>query len=273
MNIPFVKMHGNGNDFIIIDNRKLNLSLPKRMIAKLSSRNLGIGCDQFILLESSNKYDIFMRIYNCNGEEVEMCCNAARCVASLLFASKKKNKLKIETVSKILDASLIKDNKVCIDIKLPSQNKKYFSLSKTLRSNVVDFSALHPFFKKGILINMGNPHIVFIIPSFKNFDVSLYGKKVETNGLFKNNINVEFVEILTKNKIKVKFWERGAGRTLSCGSGALAAVLACHIEKKCKSEVNIDLPIGNVKVFIKEKILSIIGKADVSFLGEFLYDK
>ena len=90
MNIPFVKMHGNGNDFVIIDNSNINLTFSNKKILQLGNRNFGIGFDQLILLESSSKYDIFMKIYNCDGVEVEMCGNAARCVASLLFTSNKK---------------------------------------------------------------------------------------------------------------------------------------------------------------------------------------
>ena len=273
MNIPFVKMHGNGNDFVIIDNSNINLTFSNKKILQLGNRNFGIGFDQLILLESSSKYDIFMKIYNCDGVEVEMCGNAARCVASLLFTSNKKNKVKIETISSVLSAQLFKNGQISVDIELPSQDKKYFSLSKEIDIGNIDFSNLHPVLKGGILVNMGNPHIVFIVPSLNAFNLGLFGKNIETNSLFKNKINVEVVEIISDDNIKIHFWERGVGLTLACGSGTLAAVYACYKKKKCSSRVKVALSKEEVTVSINQNILSLIGKAEVSFLGEFFYEQ
>ncbi len=270
MNIPFVKMHGNGNDFIIIDNTNINVSFSNKRVIQLSDRNIGIGFDQLILLENSNKYDIFMKIYNNDGTEVEMCGNAARCVASLLFSANKKNKIQIETASSILSAQLLKNGKISIDIKLPSQNISHFALTKKVSKIDLNFSHLNSVLKEGILVNMGNPHIVFIIPSLKNFNIDLYGSKIENDVLFQNKINVEVVEIISSDKIKMQFWERGAGRTLSCGSGILASFYACYKSRKCNSSVKVTLSHGNVTASIDKNKLSIIGEAEVSFLGEFL---
>lgn len=272
MNIPFVKMHGNGNDFVIIDNTNINVSFSNKRILLLSDRNIGIGFDQLILLENSNKYDIFMKIYNNDGTEVEMCGNAARCVASLLFASNKKNKIRIETASSILSAQLLKNGDISIDIKLPSQNVNHFVLSEKINKIDLDYSHLNPSLKEGILVNMGNPHIVFMVPSLKNFDISLYGSKIENDILFQKKINVEVVEIISSDKIKIQFWERGAGKTLACGSGTLAAFYACYKSKKCNSTVKVGLSHGNVTARIDKDKLSIVGKAEVSFLGEFSYE-
>ena len=122
MNIPFVKMHANGNDFVIIDNRTKNLLFSKSKILLLSNRNTGIGFDQLILLEKSKSNDIFMKIYNSNGKEAKMCGNAATCVASLLFASKDSNSISIETISSKINAKLSKTGSVNTTIELPSQN-------------------------------------------------------------------------------------------------------------------------------------------------------
>ena len=122
MNIPFVKMHANGNDFVIIDNRTKSLLFSKSKILLLSNRNTGIGFDQLILLEKSKSNDIFMKIYNSNGKEAKMCGNAATCVASLLFASKDSNSISIETISSKINAKLSKSGSVNTTIELPSQN-------------------------------------------------------------------------------------------------------------------------------------------------------
>ena len=112
MKVPFVKMHGNGNDFVIVDNTKLQIEYNKKVIERLSNRKTGIGCDQFIFLENSKDFDIFMKIFNANGEEAEMCGNAARCVASLIIAGNNKKIVKIETISITLIGQLEKDNKI-----------------------------------------------------------------------------------------------------------------------------------------------------------------
>ena len=118
MKIPFVKMHGNGNDFVIIDNYKNKIKRNKTVIKKLTNRRIGIGCDQLILIEKSKKYDVFMKIYNSNGSEAEMCGNAARCVASLLLAGSKKKEVTIETISTSLIGRLESKNNISILLKI-----------------------------------------------------------------------------------------------------------------------------------------------------------
>ena len=122
MKTPFVKMHGNGNDFVIIDNIKQNFRKDITLIKKIANRRIGIGCDQLILIEKSDKHDAFMRIYNNDGSEAEMCGNAARCVASLLMAGTKKKEICIETKSTLLNASLEKNNEISVKMLIPEQN-------------------------------------------------------------------------------------------------------------------------------------------------------
>ena len=140
MKIPFVKMHGNGNDFVIVDNTKLQVTYNKKIIEKLSNRRIGIGCDQFIFLEESKDFDIFMKIFNANGEEAEMCGNAARCVASLIIAGNNKKIVKIETISVILIGKLEKDNKISIGLKIPEQKLDEIIDKKHMKENKVNLS-------------------------------------------------------------------------------------------------------------------------------------
>ena len=267
MKIPFVKMHGNGNDFVIIDNNKQNFKKDIEFIRKIADRKIGIGCDQLILIEKSNKYDAFMRIYNNDGSEAEMCGNAARCVASLLMAGTKKTKINIETISTSLSASLKENNEVCIKMVVPEQNLK--KIIKNNYKKIINLQEINPLLSEGHVINMGNPHIVFFTKSLDLINLDKIGKSIETHDAFLNGINVEIVEILTPSSIKIKFWERGAGETLSCGSGILAASYAGFINKKCSDSIKISLPIGSVKVNINKKELEIIGVAEVSYLGEY----
>ena len=269
MKIPFVKMHGNGNDFVIIDNTKAKLSNRKKLILNISNRKTGVGCDQVIFMENSSRYDILMKIYNADGSEAEMCGNAARCIASLYLAGNRKKEVKIETISSLLLGKVEKNNEISIHQELPKQ-----SLSKIIKkgySNIIDLKEIHPLLSKGFIINMGNPHVVFFTSNLKKINLKEVGNKIEKYEAFINGINVEIVQLLSKTKIKIKFWERGAGETLSCGSGILAAFYACYKEKKCSSNVNIILPLGSANAKIEGSKLSLTGKAVVSFLGEYNY--
>lgn len=267
MKIPFVKMHGNGNDFVIIDNIKQNFSKDITLIKKLANRRIGIGCDQLILIEKSNEYDAFMRIYNNDGSEAEMCGNAARCVASLLMAGTKKTEISIETNSTSLNASLERNNEICVKMAIPKQQLK--NIVKNNYKKIINLEEVDPLLKDGHVINMGNPHVVFFTKSLELINLDKIGKSIETHEAFLNGVNVEIVEILTPKSLKLKFWERGVGETLSCGSGILAACYAGFINKKCSNSIKISLPIGSVKVNIRENELEIIGVAEVSYLGEY----
>ena len=274
MNIPFVKMHANGNDFVIIDNRTKKLLFDASQIFLLSNRNTGIGFDQLILLENSTSSgsDVLMKIYNCDGTEARMCGNAATCVASLLFASKSTNSISIETISTNIYAKLNKNETVDTTINLPPQNFSNIVKDKNIDANNINFSTIHSSLRSGMLVNMGNPHIVFIVNNLEKIDLLEYGKKIERNKLFIDGINLEIVELINKKKFKVKFWERGAGLTLSCGSGILSSFYACYKKSLCEKETEIMIPLGKVNTRINGTELTITSTPQVSFLGEFNYE-
>ena len=265
-------MHTNGNDFVIIDNRVNSYIFNQSEVFKLAHRNTGIGFDQLILLEKSKNKDILMKIFNSDGKEAQMCGNAAICVASLLFASKKTNSIAIETISSDINANLNKNGKISITIKLPAQNFSEILRNHDVDFNSLDFSNIHTSLNSGILVNMGNPHIVFIVENLKDVDLSKYGSKIEKNKLFFDGINMEVVEIVNKKKFKVKFWERGAGLTLSCGSGILSAFYACYKNNFCEREAEIVIPLGKIDVLIKGSELTMSTIPQVSFIGEFNYE-
>ena len=272
MNIPFVKMHANGNDFVIIDNRSKNYNFKKNAILALSHRNTGIGFDQLILLENSKNEDIFMKIFNSDGQEAKMCGNAGLCVASLIFASKNKSSLNIETISNNIKAKLNKNEEISITIRVPSQIFTNILTKCVTKTDNIDFSKIHKSLNSGVLVNMGNPHIVFVVDKLNNVDLFKYGSKIENNELFVDGINTEIVEIVGRKKLKVKFWERGAGHTLSCGSGILSAFYACHKNNLCDPEAEIEIPIGKVRTFIKSSEITMSSKPEVCYMGEFVYE-
>ena len=272
MKINFVKMHSDGNDFVIVRSNTSNFKYKKDKIKMLSDRNKGIGFDQFIVIEKSNNADAFMRIYNKDGNQAEMCANAGRCVAALLFSNHNKSSVKIETVSNPLIAKLLKNENISLSIKIPNQSIDNFELSKKVNITEVNFSNIHKKLYEGHLVNMGNPHIVFIVPDLEDINLEKNGIKIETNSLFKKNINVEIVEIISKNKLRVKFWERGVGLTMSCGSGIFAAFYSSYYKQLCNQKAKILLPGGVVRVELNNDMLTIIGKAEATFLGEFNYE-
>lgn len=270
MKIPFVKMHGNGNDFVIIDNHNKKIDKNKFIIKKLTNRRLGIGCDQLIFIESSKKHDAFMKIYNSNGTEAEMCGNAARCVASLLLAGNKKKEVTIETISTSLIGRLENNNNIGISINLPEQD--FSNILKKNYSGTINLEKINPYLTNGFVVNMGNPHVVFFVKNLDLVDLDKIGCLVENYEAFTNGINVEIVEIASNKLLKVKFWERGVGITMSCGSGILSAFYASFKLKKTLSSASVILPLGKVQVSIKNNKLTFVGRAEVSFLGEYDYD-
>jgi len=267
--VPFVKMHGNGNDFVIIENTNLKFEPKKNIIRSLSDRFTGIGFDQLILLSKQNS-NVIMRIFNSDGSEAEMCGNASKCVGSLLLKTKN-SKINIKTKTSMITAKKLENSEISIEMPIPEQNLKSLNITKKINILNINLSSISPKFKNGIGVNMGNPHIVFICKNVDEINLKKYGKMLENNKLFKKGINVEVVEIISKNKIKVRFWERGAGLTKSCGSGIYASFYACYINNKCNKKVKVLLPIGSVQVSIEKNLLLQKGKVNFPYHGKFFY--
>ena len=226
MVINYTKMHGLKNDFIIIDGRKKKFFLNRDKIKKISDRKKGLGCDQVVILEKARKKNLsaFIKFYNSDGSSTKACGNAARCVAFLLMKEYKTKKISIETESTLLSASLVKNNLVSVDI-----GKAYFKwnqipLKRKINIDEINFkidSYVRPF-----LVNVGNPHIIFFVKNLKKINLKVIGPKIEKNSLFPERINVNFAKILNNNKIELRVWERGAGNTKACGTGASATTVA-----------------------------------------------
>ena len=267
MRKPFIKMHGLGNDFVILDSRKNNYILNKESIKLISNRRLGVGCDQIIEITDSKKADVYIKIYNSDGSEAEACGNATRCVAGLLFASEPNKEVTIETIAGILKAETEKNGFIKIDMGEPNFFWKDIPLLKDIKKiNFDDYSL-----KNGFAINIGNPHIVFFVDDLSSIDIDKIGPIIENDPLFPKKVNVEICKVINKNKIIVEVWERGAGKTLACGSGACASLIAAHKLGYTKSESEVVLTGGSLHIkwnVNTDNHVIMSGPIAVSFLGD-----
>ncbi len=216
LNLDFIKMNGAGNDFVIFDARKKEIALTSNQIKIISNRK-NIGCDQLIIIKSSTKADCLMEIYNSDGSLSGACGNATRCVAAILFNEIDKTEIKIETAAGILDCT--KDESlISVNMGIPKFNWNEIPLSQEIDSQKISLHGL-----EFASLNIGNPHVVtFIKEKITDKKFFYIGPKIENDSLFPQKTNVEFAQIKSDNLIEVRVWERGAGETLSCGSGACA---------------------------------------------------
>lgn len=277
--ILFSKMQGTGNDFIIINCMKQYFNYSLNILAKyLCNRNFGIGGDGVIYLFKSYKADCKMRIFNSDGSEAEMCGNGIRCVAKYLYEKDMINKknICIETKQEVKNIELILENKKIIKVKvnmsspifepnkipvfLPKENLKSGIHSVKIKIDNIEYTLY--------LVSFGNPHAVCFVNNLDNININKVGKIIENYKYFPNKINIELVQIIDRKNIKIKVWERGVGETLSCGTGACAAVV-CGIKNKwLDNDVNVELLGGKLNIILEENEVYLIGESEFIFDGK-----
>jgi len=253
MKIPFTKMHGLGNDFILIDMREEGAARGLRglpaIMRKLSPRRFAIGFDQALILKDSKKGDFAMDIYNGDGGKVEMCGNGIRCFAAYIWKRglSRKKKLSIDTMAGIIRPERIKGGLVRVDMGTPILEGR--SIPVAMDGPVLDhrLKVLDKSFSVTCL-SMGNPHCVIFVEDVDNFDIAKYGPILERHSFFPRRTNVEFVEVLSRRRIKMRVWERGAGETLACGTGASASVVAARLKGLTDRSVGVLLKGGRLKI-------------------------
>lgn len=273
--IKFTKMQGLGNDYVYIDATKENIENPSELSKYISDRHFGVGSDGLILICPSDKADFRMRMFNSDGSEAEMCGNGIRCVGKFVYDKKLTDKtlVTIETKAGIKTLKLnVKDEKVDtvrVDMGTPILESEKIpviteeKIAQNLRLNALDKSF------NFTCVSMGNPHAVTIVDNVSDFDVKKYGSILEINEVFPNKTNVEFVEIKDPENIKMRVWERGAGETLACGTGACASVVACNLNGLTKRSVNVELLGGNLNIELGEdNHVYMTGPAVTVFEGE-----
>jgi diaminopimelate epimerase len=254
MLINFSKMHGLGNDFIVIDNVTQNVFLSNDQIKQLANRNFGIGFDQVLIVEPpyDPDLDFHYRIFNADGSEVGQCGNGARCFAKFvrLKGLTNKHKIKVSTQSGKMTLFIERDGNVSVNMPVPQFEpaKIPFTAQKAegtyiLRSD--DETVLCG------VVSMGNPHCVLTVDNVKEAPVDLLGKALSLHERFPQQANISFMEVVSAEYIKLRVYERGAAETLACGSGACAAVVVGQMQKKLNRQVLVDLPGGQLKIFWK----------------------
>lgn len=256
--IKFTKMHGLGNDYVYMDAIHQKIDNKSELARFVSNRHFGIGADGLILICKSDIADFKMKMFNQDGSEAEMCGNGIRCVGKFVYDKGLTNKktLKIETLAgiKILKLNVDKGkvNTVEVDMGEPILSpEKIPVLSKEKIAKNLKIKSCDKIFYF-TCVSMGNPHAITIVENVEKFDVKKYGENIEINKIFPNKTNVEFVEIIDKEHIKMRVWERGTGETLACGTGACATAVACNLNNLTSRHVFIKLLGGILEIEWKE---------------------
>ena len=229
MRVPFRKMHGCGNDFVVLDERAGNLAVTPARAAALANRRTGIGCDQLIVIEqtpSGSDADAFMRIRNPDGSEAGACGNATRCVAQILGAERGRRHLVIRTIAGNLPSDLLSDGRVQVDMGPARLDWPEIPLAQPMDTLHLDLAAGS--LSDPAAASMGNPHATFFVADVAAVPIEDLGPRLEHDSLFPERANIGVAQILAADRMRLRVWERGAGLTLACGSGACAAVVNAH---------------------------------------------
>ncbi|HSZ74088.1 MAG TPA: diaminopimelate epimerase [Rhizomicrobium sp.] len=266
----FLKMHGLGNDFAVFDARSHPLAFAPEAARAIADRRFGVGCDQLIVIEkSANGTDAFMRIRNADGGEVEACGNAARCVARLLMDERGTQSVRIDTIGGALVCDDAGAGSVTVDMGEPKFGWQDIPLSEpktaerfmlTIDGASYDVTAL----------STGNPHCVLFVEDAEKASVAALGSRIEHHPLFPARTNVEFVSLVGPDRLRMRVWERGAGITSACGTGACATAVAAHLRGFTGRNVEVLLDGGPLHIHWRESDnhMLMTGPTTLSFKGE-----
>ena len=245
-NISFLKMHGLGNDFVIIDSRHKRINLTADIIRKLGDRNFGVGFDQLGIIQNSEVSDAHLTFFNSDGSISATCGNATRCIANFLMLETKKDKVDLSTDHISLQASREIDGSVSVNMGLPEIHWQKIPLLKE-----VDTLFL-PIPGQPTATSMGNPHCSFFVDNLDQVKIEAEGAKIENHPLFPQKTNVQFVSVISRDRLRVRVWERGVGVTKASGSSACAVVAASVRRKITGNQVHVDLDGGTIVVNYKD---------------------
>lgn len=236
----FIKMHGLGNDFVVIDARHHPVSIDGPRARAIADRHRGIGCDQLILLEASDKADVRMRIWNADGAEAQACGNATRCVASLMG-----ERATIETAGGLLST---RSASGLVAVELPPPSCAWEKIPLAYAMDTLNLPVAWEELANPVAVNVGNPHIIFFVEDADAVDLARLGPAIEHDSLFPDRINVNVAQITGPSSIDLRVWERGAGLTLACGTGACATAVAALKRRLVTAPVTVTLPGGDLLV-------------------------
>ena len=256
------RMDGLGNDFVIIDRRKNSIDLTKEKIVELGSRS-NIGFDQIIFIEKEKEKFFPITIFNSDGSEISACGNGARCVAYLLGKNLNTNEVKLKTNNRLLNAKILGNLYVELEMGKPLFSFEDIPLSKTMNPANITLEINNKKFTGGFCVNVGNPHIIFFVKNCFEHDLKTIGPKIENHNLFPEKTNVTMAQVIDKNNITVNVWERGAGLTKACGTAACATAVAALKNKLASNKIDIKFKQGSLNIKI-DKTNSIFMTGPVS---------
>ncbi|GEO01363.1 diaminopimelate epimerase [Novosphingobium sediminis] len=262
MSVAFHKMHGLGNDFIVIDARAEPVAMSAARAAALADRRTGIGCDQLIVLEPSSAANVRMRIFNADGSEVEACGNASRAVGLLLGGAQR-----IETLGGTITATATAGG---ASVDMGPARFGWDEIPLAYAMDTLSMPVGWEELDNPAAVNVGNPHVVFFVPDVDAVDLARLGPMIETDPLFPEKVNVGVASVLGPRHIKLRVWERGAGLTRACGTGACAAAVLAIRRKLVTGPVRVDLPGGPLEIAWQAGgSILMTGPAAFSFAGSF----
>lgn len=272
--LKFDKMHGLGNDFIMLKNPDVPEERLSELAIKLCNRHEGIGADGIIIILPSKKSDIRMRIINADGSEADMCGNGIRCFAKYVYEKKiiAKTIFKIETPAGIMIPELLIENDIVAAVKVNMSAPEFKRSAIPMTGNEIDALDYEISIReqkiKATSLLMGVPHTMIFVKNVDETDIAGIGESIEKHPDFPKGTNVNFVEIINENEIKIRTWERGAGQTLACGTGSCASVVASALKNETSKNVTVHLKLGDLLIDWKDDVIYMTGPATYVYSGE-----
>lgn len=271
---PFLKMHGLGNDFVVLDARAAALDLTPERRRVIADRRLGVGCDQLIVLEppTEGEADVFMRIYNPDGGEAQACGNATRCVASVVMDERKTDQVTVQTIAGLLESQKtgVGSNGlpvISVDMGPARLDWREIPVREACDTNHMPVG-IGPL-QDPVGTNMGNPHATFFVDDAAAIPLAELGPKLEHDRFFPERANIGVAQLLGEGKLRLRVWERGAGITLACGSGACAAVVAATRRGLVERKADVVLEGGTLTIeWLRDDHVLMTGGIAVAFKGE-----
>jgi diaminopimelate epimerase len=273
MDVPFLKMNGLGNDFVVIDARKHAIAMTEEAARAIGDRHRGVGYDQLLVIGGPKKgAEAEMRIWNPDGSEVESCGNGTRCVASLIMAETGKDRMTLWTKGGLLECTRADDERVTVDMGEPKLEWQDIPLAERMDTRTIDVKVGPidaPVLFNPSAVNMGNPHCVFFVENADAHDLQKIGPMLEYHPMFPERANITVAQVRSKAEIRARVWERGAGQTLACGTAACATAVSAVRRRMADRKVRVVLDGGPLDIEWRESDNHVLmtGPAELSFSG------
>ena len=249
--LRFRKMHGHGNDFVVLDARPHPLSLQENQVKAMANRNTGVGFDQLLIIEPpQGDGDAFMTIRNADGGVVPSCGNGARCVADIVMADTGKDTILLETLAGPIAATRASNGLVAVDMGIA--NLKWQDIPLAMEEDTAHLDLVIGPLSNPVAVNIGNPHVVFFVSDINAVELEKLGPTIESHALFPDRTNVEIAQVMARNHLRMRVWERGVGITHACGTGACAVGVAAMRRKLTERTVTVTLDGGDLQIEWRE---------------------